>query len=246
MDPIIQRGMWTNELDSKLRQVTLEGGRYYTDDSDERYYSVSTILEKTKPEYDVQILEKWRAKIGAEAAEEIRRKSTSDGTAMHSYIERYLLEGYEVPAKDKDDTTDGYTLFKRYHEGFLAQTHIIPRLIEAKIRGSYNGYNYAGTVDYVADVQLQGEEEPILTIGDHKSINDISKASSRKKNYAVQLAAYAKAIQCQHGVEIRRGILGFASQKGFKLLVIDFDELSKSWNDFYERLERFHLEEMYK
>jgi hypothetical protein len=165
---------------------------------------------------------------------------------MHSYIEQYLLNGYQVPNKEKGDTTDGYTLFKRYHEGFLTQAHVIPRLIEARIRGSYNGYNYAGTVDYVADVQLQGEEEPILTIGDHKSINDISKASGRKKNYAMQLAAYAKAIQCQYGVQIKRGILGFASQKGFKMLVVDFSELSESWQGFYERLERFHLEEMYK
>jgi hypothetical protein len=37
MDPIIQRGMWNNEFDGGLQQVTLKDGRYYTDDSGERY-----------------------------------------------------------------------------------------------------------------------------------------------------------------------------------------------------------------
>lgn len=242
IDPLITKGLW-DDRGGELTQVTHESGRYYTDSSGAKYYSVSTIKDKTMHSAMADGLLKWRARVGAEEADRIRRTSAADGTSMHGLIESYLKRGYQIP-DEAEGTASGWRLFNQYYEGFLHGAYVIPRLIEGKVFYAPNGYGYAGTVDLVADIQLADDPEPILTIVDHKSIGDMKKVSSRVTGYGEQLAAYAAAVRSMYGKDIKRGVLNFASTRGYKQYMITFGKLEEYWSKFYDKLERFHLEDL--
>ena len=71
---------------------TDHGSRVY-DIAGEQLPSVTTILSRTK---DQRKLNEWKAKVGEQRAEEIKNLSSRRGTAMHKFIEAYLLQkGYE-------------------------------------------------------------------------------------------------------------------------------------------------------
>ena len=63
------------------------GTRLY-DVNGSRLPSVTTILGRTK---DQQFLKEWKAKVGEQEAERIKNISSSRGTAMHKFLEHYIL-----------------------------------------------------------------------------------------------------------------------------------------------------------
>ena len=73
-------------------QHTDQGSRTY-DINGSRLPSVTTILGKTK---DQKFLKDWTAKVGKENAERIKNLSSKRGTAMHKFLESYVLGvGYD-------------------------------------------------------------------------------------------------------------------------------------------------------
>ena len=69
-----------------------QGSRIY-DVAGYRLPSVTTVLGKTK---DQQFLKDWKAKVGEQEAERIKNLSSKRGTAMHKFLEHYILgTGYE-------------------------------------------------------------------------------------------------------------------------------------------------------
>lgn len=244
IDPIIQKNLWEDQGEH-LTQVTLPHGRYYIDENNNRHYSVSTILDKTMPGGKRAALQKWKDSIGEDAAEKIRQDSAANGTKMHELIENYLFGGFAYP-EDSQCTGKAGMMFRQYRRGFLDKAHLVPTLIEAKLHYAPNGYGYAGSVDFCGGVQLPGEDEPILTVLDHKSINKIENASGRMPGYRKQLAAYFAAIRYMYGVDVRRGIVNFASTKGFRQYIVSFEEMEIAWKLFYQDLERFYQEGLYK
>ena len=69
-----------------------EGNRTY-DVQGAKLPSVTTILSRTK---DQGYLKKWIEKKGKVEAERIKNHSSKRGTAMHKFIEAYILgKGYE-------------------------------------------------------------------------------------------------------------------------------------------------------
>ena len=68
------------------------GTRLY-DVNGSRLPSVTTILGATK---DKQFLKDWKAKVGEQEAERIKNLSSTRGTAMHKFLEHYILgTGYD-------------------------------------------------------------------------------------------------------------------------------------------------------
>ena len=58
-----------------------------------RLPSVTTILGKTKNQ---QFLKDWKAKVGEQEAERIKNVSSSRGTSMHKFLEKYITGvGYD-------------------------------------------------------------------------------------------------------------------------------------------------------
>ena len=56
--------------------------------SNYRLPSVTTILGATKNQ---DFIKKWKAKVGEENAERIKNNSSNRGTAMHKFLEHYVL-----------------------------------------------------------------------------------------------------------------------------------------------------------
>jgi genome maintenance exonuclease 1 len=74
------------------KQINDNGSRIY-DINGYRLPSVTTILGATK---DKSFLTKWKARVGEAEAERIKNHSSSRGTAMHKFLEHYILgTGYD-------------------------------------------------------------------------------------------------------------------------------------------------------
>ena len=72
---------------------TEEHGTRLYDVNGSRLPSVTTILGRTKNQ---EFIKKWKAKVGEAEAERIKNLSSSRGTAMHKFLEHYILgTGYD-------------------------------------------------------------------------------------------------------------------------------------------------------
>jgi genome maintenance exonuclease 1 len=70
----------------------VDGQRLYATPTG-RVPSVTTILEKTKPEEKKQALQQWRNRVGHAQAQAITTEAANRGTRMHTYLEDYIKQG---------------------------------------------------------------------------------------------------------------------------------------------------------
>ena len=68
----------------------MEGQRLYTCPDGNAVPSVTTILDKTKPEEKKQALMKWRRSVGEQKAQQIVTEAANRGTRMHKYLEDHI------------------------------------------------------------------------------------------------------------------------------------------------------------
>ena len=235
--PLIKEKLWKPL--KPLKQVTTDKGRWYedVDDPSKKYYSVTTVIDASKSAAARNAIEAWKKAEIAEGKDPNRY--SVEGEHMHSLIEYYYRNAYEYPPLDQCYGR-GYQLFKRYDEGFLKTTSVIPLIIEGKIYTEVDGMKYAGTIDLVAEVRTEPESKPEIALIDHKSISKIKNASSKRKGYIPQLAAYAKAIKDQYGITIDCAYLNFASERSFKSYRIEIEEIMEQWDQFYYKLDAFY------
>ena len=234
IDPIIANNLW--EPLPPMKQVTTDRGRWYELD-DEAYYSVTTIIQAAKTVGAKRAIEDWkRAEIKAGRDPE---RYSRDGDAMHALIEYYYQRAYELPPLEMCKGRP-YQLFQQYKEGYLDRVHVIPHIIEGRVYNEIDGMRYAGTIDLVATIQEEPGGPKQLALIDHKSISEIKNASSKRKGYIPQLAAYAKAIKDRYGKTIDVAILNFASTKSFKSYKIDMSEILEQWDQFYYKMVSFY------
>mgnify|MGYP003341748842 FL=1 len=76
-----------------LNRTTIEGKRHYALPDGSKVPSVTTILDKTKPEEKKQALANWKKRVGETKAQEITTEAANRGTRMHAYLESYVLSG---------------------------------------------------------------------------------------------------------------------------------------------------------
>ena len=74
-------------------RVEVNGKRFYATPDGNKLPSVTTILDKTKPEEKKLILEQWRRRVGYEKAQQITTEAANRGTRMHTYLEHYVKNG---------------------------------------------------------------------------------------------------------------------------------------------------------
>ena len=87
--PIKYNGKYSYVSASRIED---QGTRLY-DVNGSRLPSVTTILGATK---DQQFLKEWKAKVGEAEADRIKNLSSRRGTAMHKFLEHYILgTGYD-------------------------------------------------------------------------------------------------------------------------------------------------------
>jgi hypothetical protein len=224
-----------------LNRVTEDGCRLY-DTPGGKLPSVTTILEKTKPEESRAALEQWRKNVGYAKAQQITTEAANRGTRMHTYLEHYVKNN---ELKDRGSNPFGWASHA------MAQTVIEDGLVNVdEFWGVeiplYFPKLYAGTTDCVG---LHKKDESIL---DFKQTNK-PKQESWIADYKLQLVAYALAHNEVYGTNIRKGVvlmcvkppvddmgnpLSRPVYQEFVLEPKDFDHWADAW---WRRLELYYL-----
>ena len=179
-----------------LASESVEGKRHYALPDGSRVPSVTTILEKTKPEEKKQALQEWRNRVGHERAQQITTEAANRGTRMHTYLERYIKNGDigEFPSNPFAQPS-----------WFMAAQVILEGLGNVdeywgcEVPLYYSGL-YAGTTDCI------GVWRGRPAIMDFKQTNK-PKKKEWIDDYFLQLAAYAAAHNDTHGTSINTGVI---------------------------------------
>ena len=83
--------MIINKFDyTPISRTTVDGKRHYCLPNGDKVPSVTTILDRTKPEEAKQKLQEWRNRVGHERAQAITTEAANRGTRMHAYLETYI------------------------------------------------------------------------------------------------------------------------------------------------------------
>ena len=200
------------------------GTRLY-DVNGSRLPSVTTILGATK---DKQFLKDWKAKVGKQEAERIKNLSSTRGTAMHKFLEHYILgTGY-------DDLTEigqkAKAMADKVIEIGLAP---IEEYYGSEVTLYYPGL-YAGSTDLVC---IHNGKD---TVVDFKQSNR-PKKEEWIEDYFMQIAAYAMAHDYVHKSNIQQGVIMVCTPdlyyQEFKL---DGAELRRWKHKFLKRLDMYY------
>jgi len=223
---------------SPLKRDDSQGQRLYATADGHKVPSVTTILDRTKPQDAREALANWKKAVGEEKARQITTEAASRGTRMHKYLEDYI-KGEPI----KESVSNPYA-----QQSLLMAKKVIEQgfpLIN-EVWGSevplYFPELYAGTTDCVG---IHDGEESIL---DFKQTNK-PKKEEWIDDYFLQLTAYALAHNEVHGTNIRKGVIlmcvrppevepgkwGEPQYQQFVLETQDFDMWVGRWCDRVEQ-----------
>ena len=216
----------------KLDKYTYVGSTRYMDHGARNYEvagyrlpSVTTILGRTK---DTSFLNDWIKRKGRKEAERIKNQSATRGTAMHKYLENYVLgKGYE-------DLTELGQETKRMAE----------KVIEVGL-APVSGY-YGSEVTLYYPGLYAGSTDLVGVHNDKETIMDFKQANRPKKeewigDYKLQAAAYAMAHDQVHGSTIEQCVIMVCTPDlYYQEFKIDGLNLRKAKYDFLKRLDQYH------
>jgi genome maintenance exonuclease 1 len=222
-------------------RTTIDGKRHYCLPDGSKVPSVTTILDKTKPEEKKQALQNWRKAVGEERAQQITTEAANRGTRMHAYLEQYVLTADMKPLPSNPYAHPSW---------FMAAEVILKGLCNVdefwgvEVPLYYSGL-YAGTTDCL------GVWKGRPAIMDFKQTN---KPKKREwiEDYFLQLCAYAQAHNSMHGTEINTGVILMAAQPKllpdntystpeYQEFVIEGDEFAHWSNEWNKRVELYYL-----
>jgi genome maintenance exonuclease 1 len=184
-----------------IDRTTINGKRHYCLPDGTKVPSVTTILDKTKPQESRDALANWRKRVGEQRAQEITTEAAGRGTRMHSYLEHYVLQNDMKPLPTNPFAQPSW---------FMAAQVILEGLCHVdeywgvEVPVYYSGL-YAGTTDCVGVWKGQ------------PAIMDFKQTNRPKKrewigDYFIQLVAYAAAHNNMHGTNIRDGVILMCAQ----------------------------------
>ena len=213
----------------KSQRSTILGKRHYDISSTQKKLpSVTTILSATQSEEKRQALANWKARVGDKQADFIRDSAAIRGTAMHAYLEDYVL------GKKRIDLTD---------VGKLAGT-MARKIIESglgdlgEVWGSevtlYYPDRYAGATDLVG------------LYGDQESICDFKQSNKPKRREWIgemflQLAAYASAHNKVYDTKITQGVILMCTPDNFfQRFIVDGQEFIDCQDAFHKKVDQYY------
>lgn len=222
--------MITNKFTyTKCPRIDTISGRKYSTPDGGKVSSVTTILDKTKPKEEREVLQKWKNRVGQTNAQMITTEASSRGTRLHSFLEGYIKN--DVLADPGDNP-------------YSKQSHKMAKVIIDNAFGNvdeswgcevplYYPELYAGTCDYV------GVWKGKPAIMDFKQSNKCKKREWIT-GYFLQLAAYAQAHNFVHGTNITTGvILMCTADFQYQEFVIEEEEFEHFSTLWCNRLEQF-------
>ena len=193
--------------------------------------SVTTILDKTKPEEKKQALRNWKKRVGVQQAQKITTEAASRGTRMHKYLEDYV---------------NGEVLKESVSNPYAQQSLDMAKIVVKE--GLCNVDEYWGTEVALYFPQIYAGTTDC--VGVHKGkdcIMDFKQTNKPKKrewieDYFLQLCAYAEAHNEVYGTKIRKGVVLMCS-KDYEYQ--EFISEGTEW-DTWKQLWWQRVEEYYK
>lgn len=226
---------------SPLDRTTVDGKRHYCLPDGSKVPSVTTILDRTKPQEKREALQRWRNSVGEAKAQEITTEAANRGTRMHAYLEHYVLTADMKPLPGNPFAQPSWFMAA---EIILKGLGNVDEFWGVEVPVYYSGL-YAGTTDLV------GVWKGRPAIMDFKQTN---KPKKREwiEDYFLQLAAYAQAHNNMHGTDISSGVILMAAQP--KLLedntystpeylefIVEGAEFEHWKNEWNKRVELYYL-----
>jgi genome maintenance exonuclease 1 len=180
-----------------INRETVDGKRHYCLPDGSKVPSVTTILDRTKPQEKREALANWRKSVGEARATEITTEAAGRGTRMHKYLEDYVQNNRNL----NDPGTNPYS--QQAHQ--MARAIIDEGLVHVdEIWGIevplYVSGLYAGTTDAC------GVYKSKPAILDYKQTNK-PKKTEWIEDYFLQLVAYGLAHNETHGTDIQQGVI---------------------------------------
>ena len=222
-------------------RTTIDGKRHYCLPDGTRVPSVTTILDRTKPEEKRQALAAWKKRVGEQQAQQIVTEAANRGTRMHTYLEHYVKTG---DMKELPSNPFAQPSWFMAAEVILKGLDHVDEFWGVEVPLYYSGL-YAGTTDCL------GVWKGRPAIMDFKQTN---KPKKREwiEDYFLQLCAYAQAHNNMHGTEINQGVILMAAQPKiledgtystpeYQEFVIEGDEFAHWTNEWTKRVELYYL-----
>ena len=234
-----------------LRRLDTPSGRAYVLEdgvSEPKFLpSVTSILSLKSSTY----LTDLEAKIGKDDMQKISAKAALRGTAMHKFLENYMVcmkrKGdsdvcllytqrkstdsllYEM---EKERVDKGRSLFYSvYHSGILDSIDKV--IFTEKFLHSEN-YLFAGTTDFGFI-----DKEKNIVVTDFKSASSIREKETVDK-YKCQVAAYAIAFEEMNKKPIHRGEIWIAHPDGLQVETLIGEEMEEKKIEFIKLCEAYH------
>ena len=206
-----------------------EGRKYIAPDGS-KLASVTTILDRTKPEGSKKALENWRRSIGEKKAAEITNEAAFRGTLMHEFLEKSLRGSNPIPGSNIHHRQSSRMA------GIILETFLKPSLTEIWGLETNLFYPrlYAGTTDVI------GVYNSKPSIVDFKQSNKF-KTDDRVEDYKMQLCAYIEAHDIIYNTNIEQGVILMCT-KNFEpqSWIISGDELDHYKILWWERVIAFN------
>jgi CRISPR/Cas system-associated exonuclease Cas4 (RecB family) len=232
------------EYQALQRSVDMDSNmRVYHSPDGGKLPSVTTVLDRTKPEEAKQALQNWRNRVGHQQAQAITTEAASRGTRMHTYLENYIKANKIIEMTTNPYSWASMAMAKTVvDQGF---TNRISEVYGVEIP-LYFPRLYAGTTDGVG---MHLGEEAIL---DYKQTN---KPKKREwiGDYFLQLTAYALAHNEVYGSNIRKGVilmcvkpeqdanLVITAPPQYQEFILEGEEFDHYTNEWWKRLELYYL-----
>lgn len=213
----------------QINRENLNGRRYYTTPTGDRVPSVTTILDRTKPDEAKQALQEWRRRVGEQRAQQITTEAAGRGTRMHKWLENFIQSGNTGSPGTHPESIRSHRMAQKIIDaGFVHVNEVWGNEVPL-----YFPELYAGTTDCVG---VHAGEPAIL---DFKQSNK-PKRREWIDDYFLQLTAYALAHNEVHGTNIRKGVVMMSVRpeddsepqyQEFILEPADFDHCTQRWCD---------------
>ena len=231
---------------NQAKRHDINNSHIYEDGKHRRYPSITTILNATKPQHDIDNIERWKALEGLENARKIFERSGRIGTAVHTKNENYMWGRCGKRGNGKISLTnfDEIAAAEHHHENFKPYIDKIDKLYGVEVRMHSERLNTAGTSDVIANY------DGINSIIDYKNKRSIIRDEEHMRDYYLQATAYSLMFQeCtakpatinmkrMPGIEINQLVV-LASIEGTSIVQEFITDRRKWYSMLHERLNQF-------
>ena len=219
---------WNKRFTYPTSQRSLIKGSRHYDVGQEKLPSVTTILAATQSQEKRDSLQRWKDRVGSDAADQIKNEAASRGTAMHAYLEDHLS------GKQRIDLTPIGEAARTMAQMIVDQGFKdLNEIWGSEVTVYYPGL-YAGATD-VAGIYNSAE-----------SIIDFKQSNKPKRrewisDYFTQLGAYAMAHNHVYGTKINQGVILMCTKDNlFQKFIVDGQEFVRFQHDFLRKVDQYY------